>query len=193
MTCSLISSWNYIFNAYEGYEDEAYKSFLRTLRREPSEPTQAMQAGIDFEDAINAVVEGKAEPKTECIKKIAGIVSGGQPQVKLYKDIKIGGMDFLLYGRLDYLKSGTIYDIKFSKNYEVGKFYSSAQHPFYLTLCPESNRFEYLISDGNDVFIETYTRETAESTSKIISVFIQWLKDTGNIDTYVNKWGTIYE
>lgn len=58
ITQSLLSSWAYIFNAYEGYEEDAMESFLSTLRREPSEPTEAMLDGIDFENAVYRLASG---------------------------------------------------------------------------------------------------------------------------------------
>lgn len=59
---------------------------------------------------------------------------GGVLQYKARKPIEAGGMQLLLYGRLDCLKAGEIIDIKFSKGYDVGKYFSSTQHPAYFEL-----------------------------------------------------------
>ena len=190
MTQSLLSSWLYLYRAYEGYEAAAYADFLDTLNRVEKPSNEAMRAGIELEDAINAVLSGKLEPSktSESVRYIAEIVRGGQPQVALYKDKYISGMNFLLYGRLDYLKAGTIYDVKFSGKYEVGKYLSSVQHPFYFELCPEAVWFEYLISDGRDVFSERYTRAETEPVDKTIRYFIEFLKARGLLDIYFEKW-----
>jgi len=187
LTQSLLGSWLYIYNAYEDYEDEAFKEFKKTLNREISLPTQAMQAGIDFENMVNAAADGAAVVPAD-VKNIADIVRGGQKQVKLYQNKEICGIDFLMYGILDYLKAGVIYDIKFSKRYEVGKYLQSIQHPFYFELCPEADMFEYLISNGNDVFAERYHRSMTQSIDGTVREFLKFLRASGLLDTYFEKW-----
>jgi hypothetical protein len=187
LTQSLLGSWLYIYNAFEGYEDNAFDDFLLTLRREPKEQTEAMLAGIDFENLVNAAADG-AEAKTSAVREIADIVRGGQKQVALYQDKTIGGVDYLLYGRLDYLKAGVIYDIKYSKSYEAGKFTDSIQHPFYFELCPEAPEFKYLISDGNDVFKETYFRNLTPEIDKTVIQFMQFLNERKLAEIYFEKW-----
>lgn len=66
LTQSLLSSWKHFLDADDAYADAALSSFLSTLRREEKETTQAMQAGIDFEAAINSTVAGvPIEPVSE--------------------------------------------------------------------------------------------------------------------------------
>ena len=187
LTQSLLGSWLYIYNAFEGYEDKAYEDFLLTLRREPKEQTEAMLAGIDFENMVNASADG-AEAKTDSVRIIADIVRGGQKQVALYNDKTINGIDYLLHGRLDYLKAGIIYDIKFSKNYEAGKYTENIQHPFYFELCPEAKQFEYLISNGEDVFSEKYFRSLTPEIDKTVIEFMQFLSECKLTEIYYEKW-----
>ncbi|MCX4266913.1 MAG: hypothetical protein OSJ64_08985, partial [Firmicutes bacterium] len=96
-------------------------------------------------------------------------------QVRAKRDLQIGGLDMLLYGRLDALKAGVVYDIKFSKTYERGKYLHSTQHSVYLALVPEAYEFTYLISNGANVWQETYRREETEDVRNIISDFLVWL------------------
>jgi hypothetical protein len=91
--------------------------------------------------------------------------------IQARKAIKVRGMDVVLYGRLDALKAGTIYDIKFSKGYERGKFYSSTQHPTYMLLIPEAQTFSYLVSNGMDVWTECYRRDETPDIRPIIRTF----------------------
>ena len=81
-----------------------------------------------------------------------------QFQVAAYRDKRIDGVPFLLYGRLDALKAGTIYDTKFVRRYEAGKYVSSPQHPMYFDCVPEASRFVYVVSDGKFVYQEEYRR-----------------------------------
>ena len=97
-------------------------------------------------------------------------------------------MDVVLYGRLDALKAGTIYDVKFSKGYERGKFYSSTQHPTYMLLIPEAQTFSYLVSNGMDVWTECYRRDETPDICPIISDFFDWLDAFGLMNVFKEHW-----
>ena len=196
MTHSLLSSWLYAMKS-SPYEDltserDAYGDFLKTLRREPTETTQAMQNGIDFENMVTDIVNGvevdSDEKWYDAACKVAKIVSGGQLQYKAKKQIVISGIPILLYGRLDVLKAGEIIDIKFSSGYERGKYFDSTQHPVYLELIPEAYQFTYLITNGSDVWKETYRREETHSIIPTIAYFLSYLKDSGLWEEYAKHW-----
>ena len=216
VTHSLLSSWLYAMrdNPYGDAETEPedpLAEFKQVLNREPTETTDAMQNGIDFENLVTAITEGETaygmipvDPEypelgmmpmdiTDHVwypsaKKIADIVGGGQLQLGCYKTVQIRGMDIFLYGRLDALKAGSIYDIKFSKSYDRGKYIDSTQHMMYLELVPTAYQFSYLISNGNDVWSETYRRDETKSIIPIITDFLDWLNSVGLMDTYKTKW-----
>lgn len=97
-------------------------------------------------------------------------------------------MTLLLYGRLDVLKAGVSYDIKFSGSYEAGKYLDSTQHPMYLEIVPEATKFTYLVSNGSAVWPETYTREETPSIIPTISNFFDWLEMRGLMELYKEKW-----
>ena len=121
-------------------------------------------------------------------RSIAAIIKGGQLQFKARRTIQVRGMDVVLYGRLDALKAGTIYDIKFSKGYERGKFYSSTQHPTYMLLIPEAQTFSYLVSNGMDVWTECYRRDETPDICPIISDFFDWLDAFGLMNVFKEHW-----
>lgn len=159
ITQTLLSSWAWAFKKEGGYDE-----FIDTLQRKPIAQTEAMLNGIQFENMVTAYAEnGELDEKHKWapgIQQVGDIVKGGAFQVHLYLDRKIGNTNFILHGILDNLKAGIIYDIKFSKTYEVGKYIDSPQHPMYLALCPEARQFTYLVSDGTWLYQETYTRDT---------------------------------
>lgn len=196
MTQSLLSSWIYYLNADEARTDGAFASFLSTLRREKKTPTQAMQDGVRFEADINALAaDGEFKPLPQdadkwdkAVNRFAHICSGGQPQAPLSGELSVSGMDFVLYGVCDYVKSGIIYDIKKVTQYEYGKYFNSPQHPMYLYLLPEASRFDYLIFDGSYCYRETYRRGDFRPIDDIIRDFIAWLRDMGLERTYKNYW-----
>lgn len=213
ITHSLLSSWLYAIknSPYESKRDP-FDDFLTSLRRESIETTSAMQRGIDFENLVTQIVNGEtssvavsttkdgqqcllgAESLSEhewyrAASKVADVVRGGSLQHRSRKVLTIAGMDVVLYGRLDALKAGTIYDIKFSSRYERGKFLDSTQHPVYLELVPEASQFVYLVSDGLTVWSETYRRYETVDIKPIIEDFFVWLCDNKLMDIYVKHWG----
>lgn len=196
MTHSLLSSWLHALkeNPYEDMttERDPMAEFMQTLRREPTIPTEAMQNGIDFENLVTAVIRGQssgAEQWHEAATQIADRLRGGVLQYKVYKRITANDMTLLLHGRLDCLKAGEIADIKFTKNYEQGKYYDSTQHPMYFELVPEATHFTYLVSNGSAVWSETYRRDETRSIIPDIQDFFSWLEAMQLMDLYREKWG----
>lgn len=195
MTHSLLSSWLYAIkeNPFEdaASERDPLAEFMLTLRREPTPTNEAMQNGIDFENLVTDIVDGKGDPGHRwygAASKIAAIVGGGVLQYRARKEVCVGGLTLVLYGRLDALHAGGIYDIKFSKGYDRGKYFDSTQHPTYLELVPEAEHFTYLVSNGTDVWQEKYRREEAPSIYPIISDFLDWLTARDLLGLYQEKW-----
>lgn len=128
------------------------------------------------------------------IKDIANIVKGGLWQQTVKKDLTVGNQEFLLYGRTDVIKRDTIYDIKFTGNYELGKFLDSSQHLIYL-YCSDLPNFSYLISDGKDWWSEDYHNHAGiedELKSKI-SGFLDYLEnDKEAKEMFFSKWESKY-
>ena len=213
ITHSLLSAWDYATNDRAG--DDSLAEFVKTLKREPKERTKAMQAGIDFEDevtfyATNGYLKYDDAPKMQVITAMGdtiiqdvrtyseaerkAITRFGEkvrfaaPQVRAEKEVKIGGMDFLLVGVADYLKAGIIYDTKRISRYEYGRYVGNTQHPMYFELFPESMRFDYLIFDGYQTHIETFRRADCEPIQNYILRFISDLRDVGLLETYKEHW-----
>lgn len=199
LTHSLLSSWLYSLreNPYEDMETEkdAREEFMKVLRREPVEPTEAMQNGNDFEALVTKILTGNAgtafafEPKWyDAASAVASELRGAQLQFVASKRVLIAGQEYVLYGRFDALKAGVISDIKFTKNYDKGKYYDSTQHPMYMFLMPTAKEFTYIVSNGSGVWHETYTREETKDIFPIITAFLAWLEDAGLLELYRKHW-----
>lgn len=195
MTQSLLSSWGYMYNCYN--EEEAYNSFLTTLKREPKEPTEAMWNGLEFECEVYKVSHGKERGPhlkwEQGIQTVAAIIKGAPTQVRTQREIEVCGIEFLLYGVLDAIKAGVIYDVKFSnKSFGsaelMGKYTDSPQHSAYLYMEQEAYKFEYLVSDGYDLYTESYDRNSTRPIAEIIEEFISSIKDLGLLDLYKEHW-----
>lgn len=195
LTHSLLASWQY---ATDSEADEgAYTRFLDALERKPQAKTAAMQAGIDFENAINEYVKDSAK----CIKDLDGSalravvqfgnrLKGGHPQVREELPVTVDGVPLLLVGVADYLKAGILYDIKRVQRYEYGKYAGSTQHPMYFELFPEAVRFDYLIFDGYYCYMEQYRRGDYTPIDVTIKAFLRYLRDADLMETYQQCWRT---
>lgn len=189
VTQSLLSAWEYSFKTDNGYDD-----FLKTLNREPKQPTTAMLDGVRFESVLNNVLNGETIPQDHewynVITEMSKELDGAQQQVNLFADIGIqyNGYTILLHGVLDYLKAGRIWDCKYSKTYALNKYLQSPQHPMYLALVPEAFDFTYIISDGKYVYRERYPRDIVPPIQPTINQFLKWLELQGLIETFERKW-----
>lgn len=196
VTPSLLNSWLYIWlsrdNVKESDNDvicledkqdlamqKAYHEFLGTLRREQTPPNENMLRGIQYED--------------DCYKGLTDaspIIKGGAFQIVGKKNVVVDSVPFLMYGRLDVLKNGIIYDIKRVTRYATQKYLHSAQHGFYLDLFPNASQFTYLAFDGNKLHQETYYRWQYKPTEAILSDFIKWLRENNLWDVYASLWAS---
>ena len=196
ITQSLLSSWAYMFSCYESQCEEAYASFISTLKRERSEQTEAQKMGVEFETEVYKAVKGEPRQphKWETgIQAVARLLTGAQLQVKEVREIEVDGEQYLLYGIMDALRAGEIMDVKFSTHSFgsidlPGKYRESAQHPTYFALETKAYRFTYIVSDGEDVYTESYFRQSTPAIEGIISQFISSIKGMGLLDLYHQKW-----
>lgn len=198
LTHSLLASWLYAMKetpyADATNEHDALTEFMVSLRREQTPTTEAMQKGIGFEDLVTAILRGSQDVSEypskwyDAAQEVAESIRGGVLQFRAKKEIEVSGIPFLLYGRLDVLKAGEIYDIKFSANYERGKYIESTQHPTYLELIPQARAFTYIISNGSAVWRETYRRDETRDIRIFIADFVAWLKNNSLLDTYKEHW-----
>lgn len=197
ITKSLIEEWSYAYSCYESVAGDAYRKFLATLRREEEPPTEEMLNGTAFEDDVYALC---ADPNAlvderwfDGAHKVAKEFAGAQLQVRLTRKMRVHDMDILVVGVLDGLKAGVIKDCKYSnKDFGSanlqGKYLDCSQHPAYFYLCPSAYRFDYVVSDGEDVYIESYTPGNSRPFEEIVDEFLRSLEDTGLLDTYKEYW-----
>lgn len=194
LTQSLLSDWQYSFVMEDGYE-----RFVKSLNRVPKKPTEKMLNGVAFEGCVNSTLNGAYIPEDhkwyKPVMELAKYLHGSQQQVALKRDIIVEGVCFELFGVLDFLRAGVIYDTKFSDSYRLNKYLHSPQHPMYFYLVPEARRFEYLSCDGKFIYKETYYPEDTEPIELTIRQFMRYLEKHNLIETFTSKWNlkTYYE
>ena len=185
LTHSLLSSWLW---SMEDVERDTMSEFVRTLKRERTEPTPAMLKGREFEkDVCDCILH--PDKYSFPITDIASAVRGARQQVKVSYPATIGGVDYLLYGVMDFVRGGIVFDTKFSASYTVGKYLNSTQHPMYFRLLTEATRFVYLISNGRVAYAEEYFPDKTPPIDQTIRDFAGWLRDRPELEAiYRDKW-----
>jgi len=191
LTHTLLESWR---RATDPEADEtAFVSFLDVLERKRRPRTKAMQAGIDFENAVNVYVSSQPvdiedERMLRAVCQFGNRLRGAQLQVRAEKPVEIERIPFLLMGVADALHAGIITDIKRPMHYEYGKYCQSTQHPRYMELFPEALRFDYLIFDGAYCYREPYRRGDFVPIHDSIHAFVRYLNDADLMETYKKFW-----
>ena len=189
ITPTLLNSWQY------NIKNGTLEDFIKVLNKEEFEPTESILKGFEYEKYMQENFEETLN---------------GAYQVKVSKEHG----DYLLYGIIDCLKGGIIYDYKYTKNYEVGKFFNNHQTLMYLEMVPEAKKMVYLITNKfdkteypdlnfkdvskveyevGDIFREEYTKDMfPETMNSILHKFEQWLKQYNLFDLYTEKWKCKY-
>lgn len=189
ITPTLLNSWQY------NIKNGTLEDFIKILNKEEFEPSESILKGFEFEKYMQ-------ENYKETLN--------GAYQVKVSKEYG----DYLLYGIIDCLKGGIIYDYKYTRNYDVGKFFNNHQTLMYLEMVPEANKMIYLITNKfdkmeypdsefkitskieyevGDIFREEYTKDMfPETIESVLHKFIEWLKAYDLYDLYTEKWKCKY-
>ena len=160
---SLLNCW------IKGYD------IVETIKREPKEETDLMRDGIEFE---RQAIEGE-------IKELKPIVEDCLYQQFLCKECE----GYMLLGFADCIKKDTIYDFKFVKSYDLGKYNDSVQHLIYL-YCADMDKFEYVIGCGKrdrEIFFEKQPRNDELLRTKIRQ-FSNWLNVVGLREEYEKNY-----
>lgn len=120
---------------------------------------------------------------------------GGQQQVKVGKDIKVGDEEFYLFGYIDVLQPTTILDIKTCTKYKESKYRDSIQHSIY-QYCTGIKDFKYVVADYNRtaypencIIVDTSINELEDAERRIkgrITNLVHFLKDNNLWEDYIN-------
>lgn len=155
--------------------------------------SEIMQAGQDFERAVylaslNEKQTFEDERYADCVKEIASEICGGCYQ--WHAERMIG--DVQVHGYIDFMKFNRIYDIKTTKDYEVGKYRDRIQHRIYLYCMQEEQirNFSYLVTDFRNVYREDYSwiPSYEDDIKTSIDAFFSYLDNDSEMkQAYENK------
>jgi hypothetical protein len=166
-------------------EGAGKKEILDVLNKAEKEKSPAMRAGIDFENAIRRVCDG-GMTEDFCVLEAADIVKGGMWQQRVSRELD----GDLLYGIADVVRRNAIFDIKRAFKYDIGNYEGSIQHLIYMYATGIPN-FEYVISDGQEVYVEAYHWEAGSLETlkgRIAEMKGSLLSDDEMRAAFVSQW-----
>lgn len=173
ITPSLISSVKWLRNAPPSWQEKAYQDLYNALSRKPWEPSEAIKRGMKFEEKVNQCI--RRNIKTAGTEKFQFFLNhgfdNGKPallQKKTKSFIKIDGVDYCLYGRIDLWFPDVIKDIKTTWNYKESNYLNSAQHLIYCR-GEKIKKFQYLIG----VFSKDDPTDMQIKSTHIVSFHVQ--------------------
>ena len=144
------------FAFWSSSDNDDDQELLDVLNRVKRPKTQDMIKGIEFENEIRNACSTLQLTGYNAIDEIAYACKGGEWQVPLSRKLSC---DVEVHGIADVIiPNHKIYDIKRVRNsssYTLGKYMYSIQHLVYM-FCSDIHDFEYLISDGTEVYREYY-------------------------------------
>lgn len=134
------------------WDEEAYDSILMMLNKE-WRTSQAMQHGLDFENAVQRYEERRRKGDEQNAKlsdlfvEFCGHFEGMTFQQWINTSLVVDGDTFFINGRVDAIRKGTdprIIDIKTSTKYK-DSYLDTWQHSIYM-LATGISRFDYLLA-----------------------------------------------
>lgn len=178
---------------YKKMGDQKLQELLDKINRvQPSEFPLAALKGIQFEDCVNRLLKKQPldlhgefyktpdfEFNTDIVDKIANKLSRAEKQQEYIEAIiptEIGNIK--VYGFVDYSYPNMLVDLKTTGKYSIGKFQNNNQHKAY-SLVKKTNgtpidKFNYLVTDFKNIFVETYETNDQHHNEFLQEVYEFW-------------------
>lgn len=139
ITPSLIGSVKWFETCYSPkWKEKAYKDLNNMLSRVYTQPGIAAKRGIDFENYIYNILNSPKKERLDELScsneflRVLRLCKGGEFQRKSKSFIKVDGIEYCLYGKLDVWFPELIIDIKTTKSFRKSKYIDSMQHVIYI-------------------------------------------------------------
>lgn len=159
LSASLLDSFDYFLSIEDEEQSRQKRDELIAYLRGEKTTSEAMQKGLDFEQAVMLCAMGhepdvKDERYKSCVIEIARQVRGSVYQYHVERRFD----NVILHGYMDFLNRNRVDDLKTTSSYEVGKYRNRSQHRIYLyCLQPEKIvDFRYIITDFRNIYYEDY-------------------------------------
>jgi hypothetical protein len=114
------------------------------------------------------------------VDELSNYVYGSVTQVLCETTLKTAYGLVNLYGYADYVQANRIIDLKYAEKYDLLKYYESSQRLIYPFCFNEQGNqieyFDFLASNGREIFLETYRYKPDEDIPKIVFLCEQFIE-----------------
>lgn len=186
-----------------GYNEKS--ELINKINRVKSEMPEAARKGVAFENVINTLLKAKNHPlltqseyfesdgfifQPEIVNRIASKLANAikqQEYIQAIVETPVGGIK--VYGFIDYSYPDMFVDLKTTGSYKKDKYKINNQHKCYPLLAQISgrniNKFNYLITDFSQMYIEPYIHNSAMTDEFIFNLveFTEFLEVNRGIIT----------
>jgi len=134
ITPSLVGSVEWNIKCPPSYKEKARQDLVNQLSRIwDDSPKPEIQLGKQFEDAVYAAAQkGKPHDGSKFFNEVVQMCEGAIFQKKTTSYVKIDGIEYCLYGKIDAAFPEFLIDIKTTRNYRGEDHYlSTVQHKMY--------------------------------------------------------------
>jgi hypothetical protein len=152
-----------------------FEQMIGSINKEAKPVSDPAQKGINFE---NAVITGKgagAFPE-HILDKVRALLPN-KYKTQVFSKFVVQNVE--IYGYVDVVGEGRAIDIKTTNAYKTGKYIDNFQNLYLLGLRNKGiNQLDYLVTDFNDVYVESYNVRTYNFTPLLdeIETFTKFLE-----------------
>jgi hypothetical protein len=164
--------------------EEKTAEFFDKLNRKPTQITPQIQKGIDFNNLVDSYINGKGVvPPTNKLEVIASDIAriislDGPVEIQKYIEgtILVDGATVKLYGFVDYLTPGRIWELKTTAKYRPFFLSDRWQRFFYMYCLPRVPKFTFITTDFNKHYLCEFNSSDQDKLVEGLRDFIGFIE-----------------
>ncbi|PVH26256.1 hypothetical protein [Sphingobacterium corticibacter] len=197
ITPTLIDS--FLFLQSNGFQPDDFQEFINRINKVKTSQDDSAKKGVAFESCVNLTLSGNPTSDLdgfsfdpELVNKIVSkLFDYTGMQVWIDADVDFSYGVFKVGGFADYTQPFKITDLKTTSNYKLGKYTNYSQHKAFGLIDPNIKRFDYLITDFENVYLEPYINKKAyhEEFISNVEMFYLFCKEHSHLISDTKIWG----
>jgi hypothetical protein len=180
ITPTLIDSFLYLKDG--GYPENKVKELFDKINKVKTVQDDSAKRGVAFESCVNLTLTGNPTNQFNDLefdgdlvnKVVSKLVAYTGIQVWIEKIVSFSHGSFKVGGFADFTLDKKIIDLKTTLHYKLGKYQDYSQHKAFGLMLPENERFDYLITDFENVYLEPYMNKKSLHEEFISNVELFW-------------------
>jgi len=197
ITPTLIDSFLFLRN--NGFQPDNFEDFINRINKVKTAQDDSAKKGVAFETCVNLTLSGESTCEVnefsfdpELVNKVVNkLIDYTGMQTWLEADVDFSYGTFKVGGFADYTQPSKITDLKTTSNYKLGKYTGYSQHKAFGLISPNIERFDYLITDFENVYLEPYMNRKANHDEFInnVELFYSFCQEHSHLITDTKIWG----